>query len=88
MVTVLAIGVLILLLSIPALMLLIVYKGTGININITHTHVIPAAPPTLEREIEQYEEENTKKITDAAQAIQRFFLDEEQIDTPEVKHNG
>jgi hypothetical protein len=71
-----------------ATIVVLALKGVNITINHEHHYHYPEQPPVSVQPLEQPEDDGTKAIVEAAQAIQRFMLDDDQIDLPEVKHNG
>jgi hypothetical protein len=63
---------------------IVVLALKGINVNITHEHHYhyPEQPVATSTPVEQVEDDAEKAVIEAAQAIQKFFLDEDQIDLP------
>jgi hypothetical protein len=65
-----------------ATIVVISIKGINITINHDHHYHYPEQPEVTGEPLKQVEDDGQKAMIDAAQAIQKFFLDDDQIDVP------
>jgi len=87
MLTVLVIAILLMVLCSGTLGLIIVLRGINLSLNINYN--IPESKPLpTYTEVPQVDQEAEKAVVSAAQAIQRFFLDDTQMDIPGGNRNG
>ena len=65
-------------LALLGIVLFIIVRGVNITINVNHN--IPERPAPTYTPMEEPDQEATKAVLDAAQALQAFMLDSDQID--------